>query len=48
MRIAAVAELLLGWLSEPGTDHLADEALLTDLQDLRERVEAELRAAGSG
>jgi hypothetical protein len=49
IRIAAAVDLLLTWLAEPGADHLADEALLADLQDLRDRVEEDLRtASGSG
>jgi len=47
-RIAATLELLLESLSEPGAEHLADDALLADLQDLRDRVFTELGSASGG
>lgn len=43
--VAAVTDMLLQWLGQPGADGLASEALLADLQALRDRIEQRLQAA---
>ena len=43
--VAAVTDMLLQWLGQPGADDLASEELLADLRALRDRIELRLQAA---